>query len=243
MVLSRNDKIIAVLAVVILIAVAFAIVFYQSPEEEKPETPMLKTFSVTWTKKTGDKTITDNFVEKKKQYASNFSIDDVPEGSVLTSVNVEITWKDDHTYGLLLPRGKDKLTVEISCGGQAEKYPSQGSGNKTFTFSIFEIPVDSVLEANDRTAAEENITNMFKDQNSASFDVKASVQTGERILRFLKYMKDKGNNFNLKITYEYYSPMTEQISEDDVPPEELLSDGNGTSYLGMMVAAGNFGRI
>ena len=243
MVLSRNDKIIAILAVVILIAVAFAIIFYQPAEEELPKTSMLKAYSVTWTKQTGEKAITEGlYAGKKSPYTGNFSID-VPEGSVLTSANVEVTWKDDHTYGLIFKRGLDTLTVKINLGGKTETYNGKGSGNKTFTFSIDEVPADDIVEANDIYAVEENMTIMFSGKNSASFDVEASIKTGEKIRRPLKYLRDKGNRFNLKIYYEYYIPLIEETNGgDEVPPEEPPVE-EGTSYLGIMIATGNFGRI
>ncbi|MDH7516977.1 MAG: hypothetical protein QHH19_01335 [Candidatus Thermoplasmatota archaeon] len=239
MVLSRNDKIITVSAVVILIVAAFAIVLYQEPAPEITITPMTKTYDVIWTRQTGQKTITNLYAEKKKPYNGNFSVD-VPEGSVLTSADVQITWKDDHIYGLILKRGYDTLTVKISLGGKTELYSDKGSGNKTFTFNINDIPTVDSVEANDTTAAEDIINDMFSDKNSASFDVTASVKTGERIIRLLKFLKDKGNGFNLKVTYEYYTPMIEESGEE-LPPEE--PPAKETSYLGRITSIGNFGRI
>ena len=239
MVLSRNDKIITVSAVVILIIAAFAIVLYHEPAPEITVTPMTKTYDVTWTRETGERVVT-NEVSKKKQYTCNFSID-IPEGSVLNSADVQVTWKDDHAYGLILKRGYDTLTVKISLGGKTETHNKKGSGNETFKFSINEIPTVDSVEANDSYVAEDIIKGMFTGKNSASFDVTADVKIGEPFWRPLKHFMDKGNDFNLKITYEYYTPMIEEPAGDEMPPEE--PPVKETSYLGLIISAGNFGRI
>jgi len=243
MVLSRNDKIIAALAVVILIAAAIAIILYQPAEEEIIESQMEKTYSVTWTMYPGEKTITDGlYAEKKSPYTGTFSIDDVPDGSVLTSVKVQVKWQDDRVYGLRKTKGRDTLTVDIGLvGGGSQTHNAIGSGNETLMFTICDMPSVDSVEANDSYIAEEIIRDMFTGKNSASFDVTASVKIGEPIWRLLKRFMDKGNGFNLKVYYEYYTPTIEE-PKDEIPPPEDTTDET-TSYLGMMVATGNFGRI
>jgi len=242
MVLSRNDKIIAVLAVVILIAVAVAIVFYEPAETEIIESQMVKTYNVTWAENTNDKTITGS-AAKKSAYSGPFDID-VPDGSVLTSVEVQVTWKDDHVYGLRKNKGLDKLTVDIGLvGGESHTHSGTGSGNETFTFNICDMPTIDSVEANDSLAAEEIIKDMFVGKNRASFDVTANVKTGEKIFRPLKYLRDKGNGFNLKVTYTYYTWNLEEPESDGDDDLEDTTDEETTSHLGRMVAMGNFGRI
>jgi len=242
MVLSRNDKIIAGLAVVILIVAAIAIILYQPAETKIIESQIEKTYPVTWTMHPGEKTITDGlYAGKKSPYTGTFSIDDVPDGSVLTSVKIQVKWQDDHTYGLIFKKGFDKLTVEIGLvGGGSLTHTGTGSGNETLPFTICDMPSIDSVEANDSYIAEEIIMDMFSGKNSASFDVTASVKTGEKIRRPLKYLGDQGNGFNLKVYYEYYTPMIEEPN-GEMPPEEPPVEE--TSYLGMMVATGNFGRI
>ncbi len=241
MVLSRNDKIIAGLAVVILIVAAIAIILYQPAETKIIESQIEKTYPVTWTMHPGEKTITDGlYAGKKSPYTGTFSIDDVPDGSVLTSVKIQVKWQDDRVYGLRKTKGRDTLTVDISFGGKTETHKGTGSGNQNLTFYPFDMPMLDSVEANDSYTAEEIIRDMFTGKNSASFDVKASVKIGEPIWRPLKRFMDKGNGFNLKVYYEYYTPMIEEPN-GEMPPEEPPVEE--TSYLGMMVATGNFGRI
>jgi len=239
MTLSRNDKIIAALAVIILIVAAIAVVLYKPAETKTTESSMMTTFTVTWAKQTGEKSLTDLFAGKKSPYNGNFSID-VSEGSVLTSATVQITWQDDHLYGLRKNKGQDTLTVEINlAGGEAKTDTSTGGGNNTLpSFSIYSIPTIDSVDANDSSMAQDIITGMLISKNTASFDVKASIQIGEKIFRPLKYLSDKGNDFNLKISYEYYTPTIGEPSGDSNATTGTTVNEN-IAHLGMLVATGS----
>ena len=67
--------------------------------------------------------------------------------------------------------------------------------------------------------------------------------TGEKLRRPLKYFRDKGNDFELTITYEYYDAtvtegnIRETGNGSDHPTEESKPN-DPPAYLGMIVNAG-----
>jgi len=222
MVLKKSDKIIAIVGVLILVIAAISIVVLYSPSEKVGETgTVMKTFSVTWIKGTGTVPMNkdDLYAGKKSPYANTTDVE-APEGSVLTNVQFELTWEDDHIYGLIFKRGLDTLSAEIACGDELQPYSEKGGGNNTFSFDIEYQPQDESVDAENISEVEQAIKNKYSDKNKASFDVTVKVKTGEKLRRPLKFLKDKGNDFDLVVSYEYYYP---QIIEEE--PETGGDDG------------------
>jgi hypothetical protein len=108
---------------------------------------------------------------------------------------------------------------------------STGSGNMTFSFPVNGRPSDDYVEAETSDEAEERVKEMFPNENEASFEVTVNVKTGEKLRRPLKFLKDKGNDFDLKITYTYYVFEIEEPEENedngDSPSTGLGNDYNG----------------
>jgi len=229
--LKKNDKLILILGVAILIVAAIAIVFYTSADVNDIDVyiePDKKTFDVTWKEMTIEKPIVKGVAQKSYSETEEIS---APDSSVLTKVEFQITWNDDHTSGLLIKKGADTLTAKIGKpGAEPEKKSSTENGNMTFSFSVNDRPSDDYIEAEDANEAEDIVKEWFTNENEASFDVTVNVQTGERLgirpLKLLRYFQDKGNNFNLKIMYTYYVLEIEEQDgdendDDDIPPTGL----------------------
>jgi hypothetical protein len=230
--LKKSDKIIAVIGVIILIVAAILIAVYYSPvEEEIEEQEEEKTFSVTWSTKSGiinQKTYT---ADKNEDFEDTITI---PQGNIL-DVEFEVEWEDDHTFGLLIKKGMDTLTVDID----GKTNTTTGSGNPTFTFTINRMPEVSSIQAKNRSEAEEKLRDYNKDENP-SFTIIVTVEIGESPLRLLKFLRDQGNDFTIKGTYTYYDLI--DIEEEELPPtsENPSEDRNPpTARLGMLVATGS----
>ena len=234
--LKKNDKLILIVGVVILIVAAIGIAFYTSADTDDIDLyvePEETTFDVTWKEVTMEKPIINGVA--KKEYSESETIS-APTWSVLTNVEFRLDWEDDYTYGLLFTKGEDTLTAEIAKqGSEPRMIESTGSGNMTFSFNVNDRPSDDYVEAEDANKAKEIVDEWFLNENEASFDVKVNVQTGEkfgfRILKSIHRLMDKGNNFDLKVTYTYYVFNIEEPEEDgngdDVPPTGLGGDYNG----------------
>lgn len=245
--LKKNDKLIIIIAVVVIIIAAIGIATYSSPDT-KINGPLMtgeNMYTVTWEEKTSSSIISE-FASKNAPYSESYIIS-APTGSVLTNVDFQITWQDDKTIGLLLKRGLDTLTAEITpMDGESQPYQGKGSGNKTLSFRVNDMPYSSSIEAEGISEAEQIIYNEFTGQDTTSFDVTVRVKTGEPLRRPLKYFSDKGNNFEIKITYDYYSiSLTEEetkgtgLDEGDNPFDDLKEEGYIPPYLSMIIGTGS----
>ena len=235
--LKKNDKLILIVGVVILIVAAIGIAFYTSADTDGIDLyvpPEEKTFDVTWREVTMEKPIINGVA--KKEYSESEPIS-APDGSILTKVEFQLTWEDDYTSGLLINKGEDTLTAKIGkSGAEPEEKTSIKQGNMTFSFNVNDRPSDDYIEAEDADEAKGIVDERFPNENEASFDVAVNVQTGEKLrlrpLKLLRYFQDKGNNFDLRITYTYYvfnieEPEEDENGGDDVPPTGIGGDYNG----------------
>ena len=230
--LKQSDKMIAIVGVVILIIAAISIVYYVSTEDEVGEpTTEKKTFRVTWEEQNGEMTIPEANVGKEP-YTTSFTVP-AESGSVLKTVKVQIVWTDDNTYGLLTKHGKDTLTAEIShAGGETKTHEATGEGDETLSFNVNSVSYkDEIIEAKDIDEAKREIKGKYQGMNSALFDVKVTVVTGEKfkilqpIRSLLNSIRDKGETCSFFITYTYSYP---EIVEDN----DNNYDGNNTTGQG-----------
>ncbi len=236
MALKKSDKLIAIIGVIILIIAGIAIFVYSSPEEEIPKVIKEKTYEYTWVSNEENMTFSDRAV-KRQEYLADIIID-LSEGKVLTNVNFWIKWKDDYTRGLLFRKGEDKLTVKVSYLDEELIDKSTKSADRSFAdFTINDVPQDEIITTEDENFDPmEYINEKYYGQNTAAFNLSVKVVTGEkaltlRPLKFLDFLRDKGNKFNLIITYEYYDFDYEEL-EDNIPPmSNQGDDGDLYSHL------------
>ncbi|HEC89056.1 MAG TPA: hypothetical protein ENI44_00535 [Thermoplasmatales archaeon] len=228
--LKKNDKIIVIAGVIILIISAIGIALYTSPSgrEVGEITPPSKTFFYTWNKESRETTLGEGkfFVNKKTPFEQTFNIS-VDEGCVLNTINIHLTWTDDVTYGIIKKKGLDTLDAKVVCNGKELDASTKGNGDYWFNFTINEKPEDGSIEAKNESEVEQSIKDSIYNKNSASFTVTVRIETGERLWRLLKYLKDKGNDFDLSATYTYYYYTIEEntSSENSSGGEENVPQG------------------
>lgn len=238
--LKRNDKIILIAGVSILIIAGIGIAVYTSPDTDDIEAgdtqPDYMSYSYNWIRENGEDNVGDSvYVDKSSTYSDSISIES-SRGSVLTNVEIHIVWEDDYTHGILRRRGEDTLTVTITGeDGTSESLSSVGGENMTFNFgNINDIPSSDSILAEDQNEAIQIIEGMIDDQNMASFSIEADIETGERLFRPLKFIRDKGNDFQIKVKYTYYSYELEEPvddTDDDIPTNDDGSNiGLGDFY-------------
>lgn len=220
--LKKNDKIILIVGVVILIVAGVGIALYSAPGNGDGDVgqPSEKThsFTYTWEQQTDEIVIGDSlYAGENSPYDESFSVMS-NTNTVLTNVDLNLVWRDDSTYGLIFERGVDTLSAEFSLGDDVKSESSKGRGNFTFFFNVNGRPDPGTVEAEDVGKAKAMINEDFDDMNEASFDVKVTVNTGERIwhiLHLLKVLRDNGNNFELTATYTYYEYTLEEPNDSD----------------------------
>jgi hypothetical protein len=242
--LKKNDKLIILIAIAVVIVAAIGIIAYEPPEDDNSINGVAKgdiTYDVTW--KTFSKTFYPTvegefYAGKNEPYTETFEIDH----DNIVNVYVSISWTDDSTYGILFKKGLDTLYASVSYMGTEQTDESTGNGTMEFEFRVHEIPPDTTVTAEDYEDAMDQLTE-WRSTEYPSFDTTVSVSTGEKIWRPLKYFRDQGNNFDLVITYEYYEALLEEQENEETkgtgseePPEEPEDQ---FPYMGAMVSMGS----
>jgi hypothetical protein len=219
--LKKNDKIILIVGVVILIVAGAGIALYTADDNDDSslaEDKDYKTFSYSWREQSGEVIIGNNpYASKNDPYEETLKVS-ANSNTVLTNVNIELEWEDDSSYGFLIERGLDTLDAEISVNGKAPIVKSSmGSGNDSFYFSINNRPIADSVQAHSLEDAMDIIEDEISGQNNADFDVMVTVTPGEKIyhlLHFLRYLRDRGNEFKLTATYTYYTYEFDEITDE-----------------------------
>ena len=237
--LKKSDKMIAGIAVLVLIIAAVGIVLYSEDKDEIKPTSQSKEYAVKWMRGEGYLPV-DGSVGKGG-YTDPFTVTATESDSVITKVDVLITWEDNYMKGKLFNKGEDTLTAKIGLTGEEPKeHKDTGMGNETLTFPVFSKPKDMNIEdAKDLTEAEQMIREEYDNMNSASFDVDVTWKKGEKLLtlrlvKLLNFLRDKGDDFKFEITFEYYYPIVYDVNEDLPPPTEVQP-----ARLGSMVSLGS----
>lgn len=246
--LKKNDKIILLVGVVILIIAGAGIALYNVDEtdgSELGEDLEYDIYSYNWIKNTGDKAVYDGqFVNKNEPFEDTFTIQ-APSNSVLTRVELTLNWEDDVTYGLLTKKGLDTLTLEVTLDGKTEGGPYDGSGNDSFSFNINNMPDSDSVKEKSQAAAEDIIDDQISGMNTETFDITASVETGERVWRLLKFIRDKGNDFELLAEYTYYTyelQLPEDSDDNDDDTKETGGDDGFNHNVGEFYVNLGYGR-
>ncbi len=81
---------------------------------------------------------------------------------------------------------------------------------------------------------------MIDGENKANFDIEVDVDTGERIIRFLRFLRDKGNDLQIKATctyyfYEFEEPVYDYEEDEDKPTgnNDDFNIGLGDFYINL----------
>jgi hypothetical protein len=246
--LKKNDKIIIIVAVVVIIFAGIGIAMYQSPKTTTPPPTSsgTKSFDVVWKTQNGSLTTISEFAGKKAQYEGTITI---PVGNIKT-ITFNLTWTDDHMT-FLKRMGLDTLTIEVTTpDGRSiiegnKSAPVTGKGYVMFTISPDIIPPVTPVKAVDAQAAQAMLKQKpYYDESWTNKDIhfNVSVQIGE--IRILKKMRDKGNDFDLKVTYQY----SEGVLKDDTTKNTGLDENTAPSdpwvdqavppYMSMIINTG-----
>jgi len=172
--LKKSDKMIAGIAVLVLIIAAVGIVLYTEEKQDKDELTEDKEFAVQWVHEVGSMTIEGSV--GKTSYTEPFIITAPKSDAVITNVNVHISWTDDKMFGILRSIGADTIKTIIGLsGGESQEYQDKGMGNETFSFNVFTKPNDKDIEdVEDIAEAEIIISEEYSNMDSADFNVEVS---------------------------------------------------------------------
>lgn len=238
--LKKNDKIIVIIAVAVLVIAGIGIAAYTPPpiDINGSYTASETTYHVSWRTNSGSYPLSDDFYAGKNEpYSKDVTIDQ----ENLLSVKIELTWTDDHTYGILRKKGLDTLFLDVTNRGQTKSLDQVGNGTMNIIFNLRNIPTIETIPADSLTEAEEKIKTEYYDNTDESFTIEVRVQTGERIFRLFKYLRDKGNDFDLKITYTYFDALVTETKDETKNTDQNTQNTDDSwepPYLSMILKTG-----
>ncbi|MBN1861766.1 MAG: hypothetical protein JW840_09945 [Candidatus Thermoplasmatota archaeon] len=229
--LKKNDKIIIIAAVVILVLAGVGVAMYQSPKTS--EIPLLNTigeneYQVIWTVQNGSLSPISDYANKKSMSENTVMI---PEGNI-KSVTFDLQWTDDRMT-VFKRMGLDSLTLEITTPDGFTTSMTNTSARKTGAGSITitvdtgkTTPPTSIKETTEQAAQLKLKQSPYYDNawTDKNIYINVSVKVGE--IRLLKQLRDKGNDYELSITYQYYhgilrGDVTKTTGDDmTTPPED-----------------------
>jgi FlaG/FlaF family flagellin (archaellin) len=242
--LKKNDKIIIVVAVVVILLASIGVAMYQSPKTTNslPQTPGGKTYEVEWKTHNGSLTAISEFAGKRSPYETTVQI---AEGNLKT-ITFNMTWVDDHAT-FFKRFGLDTLTIEVTTPDGEITDESNISAAKTregnilLTVTVDNIRPPNSLTASDIQAAQAKLKEKpFYDDSWTNKDItiKVSVNIGEK--RILAKLLDKGNSFDLDISYSYSEAILKEDqtkntgADNDTPPEDPWEP----PYMSMIINTG-----
>lgn len=231
--LKKNDKIIIIVAIVILVIAGAGVAMYQSPQPRDDFLPSnidQDSYNVTWIVRNGSADTISEYAYKNAPHQGKMQIN---EGNI-KSITFNMTWTDDRMT-LLKRMGLDTLTLEVTTPDGMTYTQSNtsaritGAGTITLTVAGI-IPPDQPIEAEDQDDAQTKLMiSPYYDNSWTDKDIfiNVSVKIGE--IRLLKKIRDKGNGFDLEITYQYYEGMinldtTKNTGGETTPPDDYWAD-------------------
>ena len=114
----------------------------------------------------------------------------------------------------------------------------------TLSLKILSLLIHQLKQTDEQDAQTKLKDKSYFDDSWTEKDItiNVSVQIGE--IRILKKIRDKGNDFDLKITYQYYDGVLKEdtninTGEDyDIPPEDPWAEQVIPPYISMIVNTG-----
>jgi len=232
--LKQSDKMIAVVAVVILIIAAIAIIVYNEPEDEIEDTEGAKllTYTLDPELKEGSLTLDPTPYEVEHKVLGDGSYTgtiDLPSDMIIESVSFHFDYEDNKMGLLNFFKNMRADTLDITIIDESENEVGTlslvGIDNGTVDLKL-EGPMSiNTIEAKDLDEAkmklEENLTDYMSYIEYDTYTVKVSLTNGESVFRPLVWLSEKllgKDTFTPTITYKYYdykAPIPPETEDDD----------------------------
>jgi hypothetical protein len=250
--LKKNDKIIAIAAVIVLIIAGIGIIAY-TDTEEKIKTPkeVTQTYGVMHNvmESTATPDNTEYYVASRvirPDIVYNGTVE-IPTDRHVKQITFRVEYTDNIRGFILKNRGADTLTVTIDGTNMAgETKTITGSGNVTFQSNPQSPLILGPIDAEDDFIAREILNENLSEKIMAeTYTITASIKHGERpFLMPIKWIREKlgTDSFSLIIEYEYYeynlglNINDEEPAGEEETPQESENWGStvyySMSYLG-----------
>ena len=229
--LKKSDKMIAGIAVLVLIIAAVGIVLYSEDKDDvniDDGSGKMKSYPVEYDLPMGSATPdNENYkMTDKKAYTGIVDIGMQNVKSITFYFEYSDSFKGLFGFGFL-NMGKDTITIKVMDMDDNEigSETIKGSGNATIMIDgITDMISTSPIEAKSDVEAEELLEERYEDNpTNVTYKVKVTVKYGE--LRILKKIRErmKGDSFTMEVNYDYYD------YDIGTPDDEYRPTGNKPS--------------
>lgn len=191
-------------------------------EEKKPDD---KIYEINWLIMEEEyPTESPIFVSKHRPHTEIIRI---PKDNI-KSVSFELTWKDDHT-ALFSYFGKDTLTFSIKAPNGTKIFYETSIGNGKIKYTANDInaklPSEEIKGKNESDVLTKLTKYYSTNWKNESIKIVFDLKLGEKGI--IRRLLDKGNDFDLSISYRYYKLELEDM-EDNSPDTKILTGPSGT---------------
>ena len=243
--LKKSDKMIAGIAVLVLIIAAVGIILYSEDKDDvilDDGKGKMISYDVNVDALLGSAHPDDeNYQVSTKKNGAYTGVVDIGMQNV-KSVTFYVEYNDKFTgifgFGILGKKiGQDTFTVTISDmeGNEISSDSIKGSGNATITIlGVTDMISTAPIEAESKAEAEEMLEERYADNpTNVTYEVTASIKYGElRIIKKLRERLFSKDTFILEVTYDYYDYSVEEPESGGNPPTSMpaTSDYSSTTY-------------
>jgi len=247
--LKKNDKIVVLVAIIIIVIAGVGVAMYQSPNAPSDFSSLImeKNYDVIWTERNGSLNTISEFAGKKSPYQGTVMISD----ENVKSITFNLSWTDDHMT-FFKRMGLDSLTFEVTMLDSiyyftetktSAKITGEGTISHTIVNGIIP-PETPIIADNEQDAQTKLKAAPYYDDSWTDKDININVSVDIGEIRILKKMRDKGNDFKLEITYQYYDGSLKEdmnIStggNQDTSPDDPWAEQVIPPYISMIVNTG-----
>ncbi|MCJ7570364.1 MAG: hypothetical protein MUO82_00580 [Candidatus Thermoplasmatota archaeon] len=241
--LKKSDKIIALVAVVILIIAAIGVILYT---EKKPEVKLAvkEMFLYNVTVETNPSSLTldntDYTMTNKKPYTGTFEV----TSDNLEGIDIYIEYKDNDRGLFFKESRKNTITVTVYDEAKTEVLTTKiiGMGNETLNIPGSKaLDIGQIIAKDINDAREKLAENLSKTGLTQKYTIEVSVKYGEVRIRKKIIEKLSGDSFTIEITANHYDYQLEEVknsNSDDGYEETIIQSGYSsisyvsTNYIG-----------
>ena len=240
--LNKNDKIIAIVAVIILIIAAIGVILYT---DKKPEIklPIEEKFLYNVNVETNPSSLvldnTDYTMTNKKPYSGTFEV----ISDNLESIDIYVEY-EDNDRGLFKESRKNTITVTVYDKSETEVSSIKiiGMGNETLNIpGSNPLDINQIIAKDLNDAREKLAENLSNTGLTQKYTIEVSVKYGE--IRILRKILERlsGDSFTIEITANHYDYQLEEVensNETAVYEETNIQSGYtetpyvSTNYIG-----------
>ena len=240
--LKKSDKIIAIVAVIILIIAAIGVILYTDKEPEI-ELPIEEMFLYNVKVETNPGSLvldnTDYTMTNKKPYSGTFEV----ISDNLESIDIYVEYKDNDR-GFFKESRKNTITVTVYDKTETEVSSIKiiGIGNETLNIpGSNPLDINQIIAKDINDAREKLAENLSNTGSTQKYTIEVSVKYGE--IRWLRKILEKlsGDSFKIEIianNYDYQLEEVENSNEDNGYEETNIRLGYtatpfvSTNYIG-----------